>query len=445
MSNDGLGSNPQAGGFSLSAIAVGVSGVAGEEAPETGGDSAIAWEALGGLTDGQIITFTTDGTYDFGTKPNDPKPLLVWNADDGISAPNAVLGRKSVWDGTFYGEVSSTIVAPEVSQSVRLDHAINTGAILAQVEFNSAPNLYVHRRQYDDFEIDTAIVIRTRYQNLVGTLNIGDTVTGQTSGATGIIREFLDDKILYEYSGGNINTTMYDAVIDNRIRFDPYEVMTTPSATMDNNEGQGMLTDFNNKHYRMWGPTGAQNDTYLGQDTAGSFLSPKVAEENTSIDGAFYPNDWDNNLLQKPYTWITDEMAYQDNSSANSNDGILWWWEDGVKAWEAKRFNFRNEEALRDQPYTRVYQRQVSNGARPNSYTYMASLYVDDSWCRVVVSDLPDLNLSNETTDTYTVIPLPPTAWGSNEISVVAQGNVAGKYWFIIDATGSEVIKGQFV
>ena len=419
---------------------------------ESGGDAALNWSASG-VTDGNTVVFNTDGTHDFGTKPNSAKPLLFWRADDGV-LPDSVLGRKADWDdgGAFNGELSTAITAPNSTQAVRLDHSVdNSGSILGAIDFDSS-QLYEFRRRYDDFGVDTNVILRTRFINLVGTVSIGDTITGDTSNFTNTVREIQDNGdgtgwVYYTYDS-LIFTTKLPKPAPNA--YISHENMTCSSgATMENDEGSGQLIDFNNKHFRLWGVktdgTGRRDgySCYVGQDTGSGLTNAKIAQEGTGIGGSYGADSWPNPLRQTPYQWHEDEFAWQDNTGLDTDDGILSWWEDGIKGWETERFNFRN--ATYPNPYKRVHQRQVSNGCKPLSYAYYDQLYIDDSWCRVVVSDSATLNLDTTAGTSYTIQPLPPTEWNSTQISCVILGNITGKYYHIINNSGLRVAGGQFV
>ncbi|EFC36160.1 predicted protein [Naegleria gruberi] len=107
-----------------------------------------------------------------------------------------------------------------------------------------------------------------------------------------------------------------------------------------------------------------------------------MVEVEHSVDGPFLRSTWMNKIQPAERRWVNEEFQYQSNS-VNEIDGKLHFWQDNLRAWnESKRFRFRTTS--RPNPFKQVYQTQVSNGAQINSFEYFDSLYIDETWHRVL-------------------------------------------------------------
>lgn len=73
----------------------------------SGGTSALAWSAPSGLADGNTLTITTDGTYDFGTKAQ-AAPVL-YDLGDVVYENGVVnISMSSITEGATTGDSTST-------------------------------------------------------------------------------------------------------------------------------------------------------------------------------------------------------------------------------------------------------------------------------------------------------------------------------------------------
>ena len=399
----------------------------------SGGNDALGYVGTG-FSNGDTITINTDGTNDFGAKTN-AKPLLYWDAEDGV-LPNTDIGRTAAWGNTFDGEASSAITYDYLSQSYRLDHETE-GLALGIVDFTGT-ELYVHRQKYEDFDIVQDMAIRTRFTTLVGTLEIGQTVTGGTSGATGIIISFNDSGSPFDIFYNNVDGTVNDPTPTD---FVFGENMSTPTATMVNSEGggSGTLRTFNFKTFRMFPAGGGFNNSHV--NTNGSFVDTdfKITPENTG--STLNPSSMAVQPVMRPYEWLAEEIIYK-AGTIDTKDGTFDYIRNGQQFYLDK---FIQRTTTYPDLYGDIRQSQVSSGAQPNSFAYYASLYVDDSLARVVVHDEPTLTIgTTDASDDY-IQPLPPSAWADDEITVRVVGSIAGKYFSIFDTSGAVVVTGQFV
>lgn len=247
-------------------------------------------------------TFIISGSG-FTSKAN-PEPLFWWKADFG-KTPSA-LGRKTSWDNTFGGNISTTVVAPGSQQSIGFDHGKSTGVALSRVVFNS-DRLYLHRKTYEDFDITKDWAIK--------------------SGTT--------------------------------------------------------LKTFNFKTIRLWpsqnGKRGIHN---MHLNAQGTDKNPAFRITPEGTEGTTWSGDFTNRpLYQMPYVWKVEELQYK-TSSINKTDGIFNYYQNGILGTDNK---FRNRTTEYPNRYDWVSQSQVSNGAQPGSIMYYDSLYLDDTWHRVVI------------------------------------------------------------
>lgn len=379
----------------------------------------------GTVSNGQTITIS--GT-NFSTKSN-AKPLLWWKADGG-SIPSP-LGRLTTFSGTPGGAVSTQIVAPGSTQSWVFDHGASTGAVLGAIYFAS-DQLYIHRKTYEDFDITSDYVIRSRVSNVVGTFSVGQTVTGQTSGATGVIHSIWKDAsvqgLLFEKGEGTVGTNPGSP------KFIYGETMTSETGSGTNIEGSevyptGTFYTFNFKTVRLWYPwsnvnTGStQNNIHMG---AQGIENPhfRISPEHTG------QTFWSTGANQLPRTWKREEFYYQ-TSDVGVKNGIFDYVQNGKRTNSARHIM---RDLTRPNKYTQLYQSQVSNGAQINSNNYYDSLYVDDTWHHIELCNKPTY-----TECTMTEVQI-PTAWSDSSITVsVNLGGFDGLstvYLYVTNANG---------
>lgn len=316
----------------------------------------------------------------FSEKSN-PTPLLWWHADEG-EAPNPI--SRTTWNGNFQGTHNTAITSLGSNSSYSFDHGTVTGAALGRVDFNS-DTLFMYRKLYEDFDVTKKQAIRTRVNHIDGTLTAGDVVTGLTSGATGKILQFDESYSENSASTTWINYTDTEGSINSSppIDFIYGETMkTNTGASFINAEGSeayptGTFRTFNYKTVRMWGE---KNNSYpVAQGRDGSHFN--FNHEYT--DKTFWSSYMTHKLYQTPEAWQTQELAYQ-SSSLNQDNGHFEFTINGVREVETNFISITDEHPT---PYYRIYQSQVSNGAQPGSNVYYDSLYIDDTWHRVILCD----------------------------------------------------------
>ncbi|RMJ06131.1 hypothetical protein DOQ08_00816 [Marinobacter litoralis] len=318
----------------------------------------------------------------FGDKTND-RPLFYWSANNGI-LPRTDLARQG-WSGSsFNGEISKKVVHPTSKASVAWDHGASSGKALEWVDYNSS-HVYVFRKKLSDFDTTKDLAIRTRFDRLSGEFREGQLVRGLTSGATGIIESVnvnsdnTSGSIFYKNVEGSINS-------EPRNDFMYGEKLVSDTAAARNSEGTdiyptGTYRTFNYKIIRFWAEK-TINNVFVGPDHQGAY-EMKMTPEYTS--GSIWSNDWQSIKRMTPGKWLTEEFLVY-SGSIDQNDARLVVRTDGVLNFD-QLFKARTSE--RPGRYDRVAQSQVSNGAQKGSFIYYDSLYVDDSWHRIIFCDRP--------------------------------------------------------
>ena len=137
------------------------------------------------------------------------------------------------------------------------------------------------------------------------------------------------------------------------------------------------LKTFNFKTFRFW--SNERNNMFAATH------GPRTNEyhfELANTDGAIYTDKFTHNhLRQVPFAWKVEEVEYK-TSSIGQKDGVFHYYQNGLLATDQKVRTRTSEYPNR---YNKVYQSQVSNGAKDPSIMYYDSLYVDDTWHRVVI------------------------------------------------------------
>jgi len=380
----------------------------------------------GDLSDGETLTINGSG---FTQKAN-AKPLFWWKADFGTTP--SILGRKTAWDlDDHLGTFSNEVVAPGSQKAVAWDHGATSGAALSPLFFDS-DRVYLYRKTYEDFDVTTDEAIRTRVTLISGTVNVGDVITGQTSGATGTVvavhekqLSYMTHIVQYDNTSGTINDQpAKDFVSD--------EQMTSSSgAVMTNSESKGIFRTFNFKTIRFWAGThytDGQNNMYTG--TQGSHNSEYAITTEYTGKTHYGKNYTNKRLYQLPREWKTEEVQYQ-TSSIGIADGIWNYYQKGVLG---TAFKFRNRVTDAPNRYGRIAQSQVSHNAQPGSVMYYDSVYLDDTWHRILIC--PESTWIARSNCEVQI----PTNWNDSQISV--QVNLGGldlsksNYLYVIDKNG---------
>ncbi len=336
-------------------------------------DSTVA-KITGDIISGGTLTINGSG---FSEKA-EASPYFWWKADFG-EFPSA-LGRRKVWDDTTgINHFSTDIVAPGSGQAAFNDHGSNSGIALSRVNFDS-DQLYIYRKTYEDFDITKDEAIKARVILNSGTLKVGDVITGAQSGASGTLVKVAEahPNITYMTHEIHFSNASGSLAQDPPLDFIKGEKMTSNSGA-DITDVQVFRT-FNFKTMRFSSKgTGQPNNMWIGaQGNEGSKF--RITPEYT--DGTTWPADFTRQVLnQLPYVWKTEEVQYQ-TSGIDVRDGIFNFYQNGVLGTDSK---FRNRKADTPEPYNSLVMSQVSHLAQLGSRMYYDSLYIDDSWHRVVI------------------------------------------------------------
>lgn len=373
----------------------------------------------GTIADDAIVTVTGGG---FSIKTN-PKPLLYWRADDG-TAPSA-LGRTSTWDG-FVDSSSTVQVLPNSTQSFRHDWGAGSSSALANMlGIASTGRYYIYRKIFDDWNFSTAKAFRIRLDNLVGTFIVGETVTGSTSGATGVIQKFTDE-------GGGDGTIFFEPTPTD---FDALEPITAPSGATANILSGGLLKTMNYKSLRLRAEGGDNNIFHNMQGNDGPEW--RITPEFT--DDTFFPTNMDIDTVEA--AWYDDEVFFQDSSLGVKN---------GVYNLKVNNFQgypdtqrFITRDSSFPLPYTRIVQGQVSNGAQPNTFTYYDTVYVDDTWHSVFIA--AESTFSAVTEKAVCI----PSLWSDGSITCRLRqagfASLSGKFMYVKAANSLVVNENGFL
>ncbi len=409
------------------------------------GEGNVCDAAYGKDTDGDGILDISIEIVD-GSIANDPRitikgsgftdkanaaPWFWWTADMGREPSS--LGRKTTWDKNSFGigDFSTAFVAPGSTRSIVNDHGGNSGASLSHVYFDS-PQLYLHRKTYEDFDITEDFGLRTRVILLSGTLNVGDVVTGQTSGASATIILVRDDNnpgrthaLQYDTNGSTLGATPSVDFINGE------QLTTSSGAVATNTESNGVFRSFNFKTLRFSTQNTSQpNNMYFGAQ--GIFSANfQITPEHT--DGSTFPNQFTiQQISQLPREWKVEELQYQ-TSGIDVRDGIYLFFQKGVLGTDNL---FRNRTASDTDRYDAIVNSQVSNGAQPGSNMYYDSLYIDDTWHRVIICSGATFATCSDREIQI------PTAWVDNELTVELHlgglDTSTSLYLYVVSADGLE-------
>ena len=380
---------------------------------------------------GDINTTLTINGSAFTEKTN-AKPLFWWKADFGTDP--STLSRMTAWsDDNNLGTLSTTVVAPGSQQSFGRDHGTSSGIALSRINFDS-DQLYLYRKTYEDFDITTDEALRTRVDLISGTLNVGDVITGTTSGATGTIVRVIEAHPNITYMTHIVQYSNTDGTISAQppVDFIKDEQMTSNSGAALT-AVEKLVRTFNFKTIRMRvnriGNTYPPNNMHLnaqGAENSKFRITPEYTQ------GTTWSSQFTNQILyQLPREWKVEELQYQ-TSSIDVVDGTFNFYQKGVLGTDNK---FRNRSSDEPNRYNSIVQSQVSHNAQPGSVMYYDALYVDDTWHRVVISEG-----STWATRGNVEVQI-PAEWNDNQI--VINTNLAGLniattplYLYVVDKNG---------
>ncbi len=377
---------------------------------------------VGSNPDGAVVVTNLGGNRyritggSFGTKPNGQTSKVYVDSDLGVNGFVSGLSRDTAWQSTPLGSVSTAQIATGSTQSIGFDLS-DGGAMLAEHTLDTTPEkLFCYRHRYEDFDVTVDYARRTRITATTGSApTAGLTITGTTSGATGIAQavEFdggTDYTILYEPTGGTIN--LPDG--GGRVIFTSGETMTWAGGSATNDEGVGLLEGFNNKSFRCWRDRGeaTQHNVIMGAG-AGAPTSPTRGYASTTTEYASNspttPTDSTRTQQQDKEQWM-GEIFFIQNSTLDTQDGLVEWWKKDARLFQGQ--NRSTQDTGSEGYVNEVIQWEVSNGCQPNSLAYISTLVIEDSWHFVLAW--------NSTRDDFVLLPV--ESWSDTEIVVVDTG-----------------------
>jgi hypothetical protein len=222
------------------------------------------------------------------------------------------------------------------------------------------------------------------------------------------------------------------------------EELTNPLYEATLNEGKGVFYTFNHKTIRFWGKySSGKNNTYtkLGDGVDSPLGSSSILVSEYTQVSTLWGRDWLKRIDHATRRWVREEYQYQ-AGDVDVENGQLQFWQDGDQAWDvSRRFRFRTSSyPLR---YSDLYQAQVSNGAQIGTLAYYDSLYVDDTWHRIIVCES---NVFSSCKQREIQLPM---SWSDNEVTfrlnVNSLSQSDGLYVYLIDSYGKASAAGTLL
>ena len=368
--------------------------LAGEVEPLPG-EPISTGNLTGTLAHESVLTVTGVG---FGAHPGNPKPLFLWRADDGFE-PNLTLGTAGWGEGSNGAALTTDNPGEGMSQSAVKDYGWNNpGAILPSAPVGIGKKKIVFRRRRDNYKVHEQHAVRSRVRasSLTGEApQEGQWVTGQTSGATGIIRK-IDVELGSDRYGlymDNSLGTVGDAA--NRIYFEFDEVMTWEGGSAINSEGSeqypnGVSVGFNNKIMRFWKAGHGYTNMYIAEhENPITNSRGYMAQTVEGGDSTRYSDD--DFAATTEYTtqsdfadrWVTELVVLKESSALGVADGWLKANKDGKDVFpdadQPPHLRLTLPSNRSDEPYDHVYMTQVSNGAQIGTIQQMDYLLTQDN------------------------------------------------------------------
>jgi hypothetical protein len=209
--------------------------------------------------------------------------------------------------------------------------------------------------------------------------------------------------------------------------------------------------DTNHKYWRCWTNIGSgtgSNAISQIPDQGGS-LSPRSTYDpiDSGTNGYYwYSRDGVNDVLEAITTnWHTFEHELQRSSAINTSDGIQVGWLNGARVCYFDTFKTYSD-IYPENTFRHLFFSQISNNTEPADYFYYGPTLVEDSRCRVIVSDESTWNTAYEV-DSVRDFCL-PTEWADTEITVVLRqgihSSLSGKYLYVVKSDGSALKIGSF-
>jgi hypothetical protein len=205
-------------------------------------------------------------------------------------------------------------------------------------------------------------------------------------------------------------------------------------------------TAYNLKGFRIWatvtGTDGHDNNfifAAVGQSPSAHGV-PRLTAEYTGGHVGYVYNV---SPINPKNTWQTQECFLKQSSGVNVADAQVWMTNGGAAT---TRYSFVSMDTDNANPYRDLAWHQVQSGVFPVGSGYFLGydvVYVDDSWCRVMVTSSPTWSEVSQVAEIQI-----PTAWAAGSITAtLRQGeftSLSGKYLYVVKSDGTAMKIGRF-
>lgn len=234
------------------------------------------------------------------------------------------------------------------------------------------------------------------------------------------------------------NETKFWGFVRNRIPWDGLDAYAAAGST------------WNVKHWRYWGGTasfGEGHNNYLllrsyGQQNRADGL-PRFNSGGTTSGSSGGNTPTASVFGLQKNTWRYDELRVQHDSGAATDTASAWTMTQGVE-WGHTNNPFRERDAGETR-WRRLYLHQFEN--LPNGTPWQINydfMLVEDSWCRVVISERSTWSDSVE----HEREPQIPLTWATDEVSFECRpgvfGSLSGKYLYVVTNANTPIKIGRF-
>jgi hypothetical protein len=204
--------------------------------------------------------------------------------------------------------------------------------------------------------------------------------------------------------------------------------------------GFGLVTDagangMNLKFFRIWHVW--THDTYNSYQASRGLNSGAAVCEQTETITTW----WD--MPHEGNRWLTEEWEYR-QGDVNERNGQFNFTRDAVSGYP-RTTRFLQRTSGFPEGYDHFFFDQISNNQiSAGKYLYFDSIYVDDTWQRVIISDEPTWQNAVYPAGSKRLREIQvPTAWTNSQITVrVRQGGLASlqnSYLYVINTAGDPI------
>jgi len=192
----------------------------------------------------------------------------------------------------------------------------------------------------------------------------------------------------------------------------------------------------NLKFFRLW--YNWTHDCYTGYQGAMGDNSGRTMPEQTQESARWW------NMPHEGNRWLIDEWEYR-TSDVDQPNGIFNYIRDGIAAYPRTTSTFRLRTSAFSQPYDHFFFDQISNNElSPGKYLYFDSIYVDDTWQRVVISTEATWQNAEFGSGSRRAREIQiPTLWNNTQIQVnVRKGGIANlesAYLYVLNSAGNPI------